>query len=136
MHKKLFFLLMIVLPGILGAQGTSSGGVDRKMLIAEMLSNVPEHVLTAVTIALDPETRVEAHSHEGFVYVYVLEGTVRSQIDGEDIIEYNAGESWVEPPGVIHTLTHNPSTTHKATILAVFVAREGARLTTSGELEK
>lgn len=111
-----------------------SNAVARKMLMSEILPHIPDHMLTAVTVEINPGTSVPAHKHEAFVYVYVLEGKVRSQLDNEEVVEYQAGESWVEPPGVTHSLTENPSETDKAKILAVFIAKQGAKLTTSGEI--
>jgi quercetin dioxygenase-like cupin family protein len=43
---------------------------------------------------------------------------------------YRAGASFFEPPGAVHLLAENMSATESARILAVFVADEGATLTT------
>ena len=43
---------------------------------------------------------------------------------------YRAGESFFEPPGIVHLLAENMSASEPARILAVFVADEGATLTT------
>jgi quercetin dioxygenase-like cupin family protein len=73
---------------------------------------------------------VPKHHHAGYVFAYVLSGTVRSQLNGGKIKDYKTGQSWVEPPGTEHTLTENPSATRPASLLAVFVAPDGATLTT------
>ena len=67
-------------------------------------------------------------SHSGFASV--LEGTVRSQLNGGDVIEYSAGQSGVESSGTVHTRTEHPSQTMPARHLAVFIAPTGAQLTT------
>lgn len=108
--------------------------VIRQRVSAHALPNVPGHMLTAVTIELGPSVNVPAHRHEAFVLAYVLEGTVLSQLGDAEPVEYRAGESWVEPLGVVHSLTQNSSDTDSAKILAVFVAKDGAELTTSGAL--
>lgn len=115
--------------------GDPTSPVGRQVVHAAALPNVPGHTLTAVTVDLPPGVTVPSHKHEGFVFVYVLEGTVRSQLDDMEAVEYGIGETWVEPPGAIHTLTQNPSATDNARLLAVFVAKEGAKLTTSGKLD-
>lgn len=107
--------------------------ITQKMLAKEALSNIPGHNLTAVTVQLEPGVTVPTHAHAGFVFVFVLEGTIVSQLNKNEIIEYKAGESWVELPGTIHSLTKNPSKTAKAKLLAVFVAKEDAKLTTMGD---
>ncbi len=136
MQRILILLFVIVFAGLSSAETPSFSGVDRKSLVSEALSNVPGHAFNAITVTLDPNTSVGAHAHDAFVYAYVIEGSIRSQIDDGEIIEYTVGDSWTEPRGVIHTLTHNPSATDKATILVIFVGRAGARLTTSGDINK
>ena len=61
---------------------------------------------------------------------YVLEGAIRSKVnDGPETV-YQAGESWIEPPGAAHSVSANASATEPARLLAVFVADDGAELTT------
>ena len=43
---------------------------------------------------------------------------------------YKAGESFFEPPGSEHLVSENASVTEPASMLAVFVADDDARLTT------
>jgi quercetin dioxygenase-like cupin family protein len=54
----------------------------------------------------------------------------RSQLNDGKVVEYRAGQYWVEPPGAKHTLTQNPSRTMPACLLAAFIARSAAQLTT------
>jgi hypothetical protein len=42
---------------------------------------------------------------------------------------YKAGESFFEPPGSEHLVSENASATEPASLLAVFVADDGAQLT-------
>jgi len=67
------------------------------------------HNLTAVVVAFEPRVSAPSHTHGGFVFVYVLEGTVRSQLDNGEVQDFKKGDSWIEPPGTIHSETHNPS---------------------------
>ena len=43
---------------------------------------------------------------------------------------FKVGESFFEPPGAIHLVSENASSTEPAELIAVFVADEGATLTT------
>ena len=132
----LTLLLASTLEASMATGGEAAIGVSRQMVRTAMLPNIPGHKLTAVSVELAPGVRVPSHVHDGFVFVYVLEGSVRSQLGEAEVVEYKAGDSWVEPPGNAHTLTHNPSLTDVARILAVFVAKEDAQLTTSGEISR
>ncbi|MFD2205107.1 cupin domain-containing protein [Kiloniella antarctica] len=108
----------------------------RQLLLKETLTNVPGHNLTAITVELAPGNVSPAHEHNGFVFVYVLSGKVRSQLGNAQAVDYVTGDSWVEPPGVVHTLTQNLSDKEVAKLLAVFVHKSGSKLTTSGEIEQ
>lgn len=118
--------------GAVRAEGHET--ISRALTAQSELPNVPGHALTAVTVTLAPGAAAAPHSHDAFVFVYVLEGAVRSQLDDEDPRDFSSGESWIEPPGVLHTLTQNLSETRPAKLLAVFVAKSGASLTTSGPI--
>ena len=70
------------------------------------------------------------HPHAGSVFAYVLSGAIRSQTStGGPAKVYEAGESFFEPPGSEHLVSENASATEPASLLAVFVADDGAKLT-------
>lgn len=114
--------------------------IQRKRLSSTALPNLPNHSLTSVVIELKPGSSAPSHQHEGFVFVYVIKGKVLSQLNRpsqlnqEGPVAYASGDSWVEHPGDQHTITRNLSNNESAKILAVFVAENGAKLTTSGEI--
>jgi len=134
MHRKVkvvFYFLALVFSLVTSVVIASERpvGVSKKIINISDLENVTGHNLTAITVVLEPDVRVPTHIHAGFVFLYVLEGAVRSQLNHGEVVLFTTGQSWVEPPGTIHSLTHNPSTTEKAKILAVFVAKEDSTLT-------
>ena len=70
------------------------------------------------------------HHHAGSVYAYVLSGAIRSENSATGPARvYKAGESFFEPPGSQHLISANASTTEPASLLAIFVADDGATLT-------
>jgi quercetin dioxygenase-like cupin family protein len=52
----------------------------------------------------------------------VLQGAIRSQVDGGEARVFHAGESWTEAPGAHHMISENASSTKPAKLLAIFVA--------------
>ena len=108
--------------------------IERKLLSSTALPNLPNHSLTSVVIELKPGSSAPSHKHEGFVFVYVIKGKVLSQLNQADPVAYASGDNWVEHPGDQHAITRNLSKNESAKILAVFVAENGAKLTTSGEI--
>jgi quercetin dioxygenase-like cupin family protein len=107
------------------------GGSQVKPVIAEKLPNVPGKSLTAVVVSYAPGGKSARHHHAGSVFAYVLSGAIRSEVSGAGPAKvYKAGESFFEPPGSEHLVSENASDTEPASLLAVFVADDGARLTT------
>ena len=72
--------------------------------MSQVLPDDPERSLSAVVVALASGAKVGSHHHAGMVFAYVLEGTVRWQLNGGEVIEYRAGRYRVESPGAEHTL--------------------------------
>lgn len=128
------FLFAGYLAGAADAQaGETADGMTLTPITAELLPDDPEQTLTAVIVNLAPNARSASHRHAGIVFVYVLEGIVRSQLDSGELIEYRAGQSWSEPPGTVHSFMENPSRTLPARLLATIIATTGAQLTTYGK---
>jgi len=99
------------------------------VLLKQPLPNVKGKTFTAEIVYFPPSARAEPHRHgSAFVYAYVLEGTVRSQLAGEPVRTYHQGQNWVEPPGAHHLLTENPSPTRPAELLVTFISNTGAKL--------
>lgn len=131
---KMFFsvaLLAVLLSGTSSAKaGETSGGITLTPVTTQELPEYPDQTLTAFIVNLAPDARTGSHRHAGIVFVYVLEGAVRSQLNSGELIEYHAGQSWSEPPGTVHSFMENPSKTEPARLLATIIAPTGAQLTT------
>jgi quercetin dioxygenase-like cupin family protein len=95
---------------------------------SEPLAADPHKRVTSMEVEFPPNAFSPEHHHEADLYVYVLQGTIRSQLGGQPVMTYAAGQSFFEPDGSTHLFAENASTTEPAKILAVFVHREGARL--------
>jgi quercetin dioxygenase-like cupin family protein len=98
-------------------------------LLQQALPNVQGKTFTSAIVDFPPRARAMPHRHgQAFVYAYVLEGTVRSQLAGKPVTTYHQGENWIEQPGAHHVLTENTSRTKPAKLLVVFVSDTGAKL--------
>ena len=95
------------------------------------LPNVPGKSVTAVLVRYAPGEASGPHHHAGSVFAYVLSGAIRSEVSTAGPAKvYQTGESFFEPPGSDHLVSANASTTEPASLLAIFVADDGAVLTT------
>jgi len=94
------------------------------------LPNVPGKRVTIVRVFYGPGGLTRAHRHAGSVTAYVTKGEIRSQLAGGPVETFKVGQSFFEPPGAVHLVSANASITEPAELIAVFVADEGAQLTT------
>src|SRR3954464_5090197 len=113
--------------------GSAIAGDDVRPVFSGALPNVPGKGLTAVVVNYAPGGKSPAHHHAGSVFAFILSGAVRSEVTpGGAVKVYKAGESFFEAPGSSHLVSENASATEPASLLAVFVADEGAELTMPG----
>jgi quercetin dioxygenase-like cupin family protein len=94
------------------------------------LPNVPGKRVTIVRVFYGPGGFTRAHRHAGSVTAYISKGEIRSQLAGGPVETFKVGQSFFEPPGATHLVSANASNTEPAELVAVFVADEGAQLTT------
>lgn len=98
-------------------------------VLTKELLNAPGKTFTSALVTFPPGSHAVAHRHgDAFVYAYVLEGAVKSQLEGQPAHIYHHGENWTEEPGAHHLMTENTSQTNEAKLLVVFIAATGAQL--------
>ena len=104
--------------------------VTVRAVAAEGLPNVPGKKLTVLQVSYQPGAKSASHAHAGSVFAYVLSGKIRSEVSTLGPAKvYQAGEGFFEAPGSVHRVSENASDTEPASLLAIFVADEGAQLT-------
>ncbi|MET7332084.1 cupin domain-containing protein [Nonomuraea sp. NPDC005650] len=99
------------------------------ILYEQALPNVKGKTFTSAIADFPPGARAVPHRHgDAFLYVYVLEGTLRSRLSGQPVRTYRRGESFVEPPGSHHVLSENTSQTERAKLLVIFISDTGDKI--------
>jgi quercetin dioxygenase-like cupin family protein len=82
--------------------------------------------VTAVELRFAPGAPSSApHRHPGFVLGYVIEGAITFQLEGGPKQVLRAGEMFYEPPGSVHVMAGNASSTEPARALAMVFAEKG-----------
>jgi quercetin dioxygenase-like cupin family protein len=70
----------------------------------------------------------QPHQHRGFLFAYVLEGSVIAQVLGDGVSDevrtYRTGEMFYEPVGATHQVSRNASDTQPARLLAINLAKK------------
>jgi quercetin dioxygenase-like cupin family protein len=117
------------------ADSASGSSLNKVEVIASYaLPNVPGKRVTVVRVSYGPGGFTPPHRHGGSVTAYVTKGQIRSQLKGGPVETFEVGRSFFEPPGAMHLVSANASNTEPAELIAVFVADEGAELTTLVDL--
>jgi quercetin dioxygenase-like cupin family protein len=111
-----------------------AAGDDVTTVATEKLPNVPGKSITAIVVNYAPGAKSVKHHHAGSVLAYVLSGEIRSENSATGPARvYKAGETFFEPPGSEHLISENASATEPASLLAIFIADDGAELTVYDE---
>ena len=131
-HATIIVATMIALATGLTTVAAHAPGETVTPQFTHALPNVPGKSLTAVVVDYAPGAKSHSHRHapSAFIYAYVLEGHIRSQVDDQPAKVYAAGENFFEEPGAHHVISENASDSEPARLLAVFVANTGETLTT------
>ena len=109
------------------AAGASAPNAVRKMLIQHDLE-IPGYTAGIASVEVPPGGREGRHTHPGPLYVYVQEGSITVETDGQPTRTYKAGDTFFIEGGRIHEGINNGTVTYKS--LTSFVIPKGKPLTT------
>jgi quercetin dioxygenase-like cupin family protein len=113
------------------ASAAEGSPLDKVELIGSYpLPNVAGKRVTIVRVTYGPGGFSRPHRHAGSVTAYITRGEIRSQLGGGPVETFAVGQTFFEPPGSTHLVSANASNMEPAELIAVFVADEGAQLTT------
>jgi quercetin dioxygenase-like cupin family protein len=105
-------------------------GIRRTDLQRHDLS-VPGREVVQARVEIGPEAPFVKHTHPGEEIIYVLEGSLEYQIEGEPSMTCNAGDALTVPAGAIHAVRNVGS--GNAAELATYVVEKGKPLITLAE---
>ena len=123
MLKRFLAATVLAALAITGASADDRPGGKATVVFDHPLPNVPGKSVKGIVVEYPPGAASPAHTHakSAFIYVTVLEGAVRSSVNGSPEKIYRAGENFYENPGDLHGVSGNASDTEPARILAVFI---------------
>ena len=78
-----------------------------------------------LTVEYPPCMHAPPHRHPGWQFIYVLEGKVISQMEGEEPREYEAGQAWYEARDHLHLDIGNDSPDAWAKIAVFYLTEPG-----------
>lgn len=83
---------------------------------------------TMIEVTYPPGAESAAHQHPGPTFGYVVRGKIRWAINGEAPRVLEAGQSFFEPMGSVHSTAANASDTEPAVISVVILGKAGEPL--------
>jgi quercetin dioxygenase-like cupin family protein len=109
-------------------QAPALAGDSVSVLMKQPLADMAGKVATVLTVDYAPGAASDPHVHPGSVFAYVLEGTVITQLEGEQPMTYTKGQSWYELPKKPHMVSKNASVTEPAKLLVLLLSQVGEAL--------
>jgi quercetin dioxygenase-like cupin family protein len=101
-------------------------GNARRHVIRQELPGEPLRDISLIEVTYPPATGSPPHLHANGVMAFVVSGTIVSKVGDGAEQTFHAGDAWWEPPGAIHRVSRNASSTDPATLLAIYVAPKSA----------
>jgi quercetin dioxygenase-like cupin family protein len=120
-NKIVKLLLLCLIPGTLMAEEPKV-----TTLMSRELPDIPGREVLMITVEYPPGGSDPIHRHNAHGLIYVLDGTVVMQVEGEKQVMLTEGQTFYEGPDDIHVVGRNASNTEPATFLVFFVKDKGA----------
>ena len=100
-----------------------AAGTRQIELFKTTMSDVLGRVVTIRRTERDPGNSGDSHRHPGsHTFGYVLEGTYEVKIDNGPLRKLGPGEVFYEPPGALHAVSRNGSSTQPAKYLVISIS--------------
>lgn len=100
-----------------------------KVLFQKDLAGIPGKELLLTEVQVLPGGASAPHRHDANVLVYVLEGSLVMQVEGQEPVTIGPGETFYEGPDDVHLQSANASSTQPARFLAFLVKDKGRPVT-------
>jgi quercetin dioxygenase-like cupin family protein len=119
--NKIAFILSLALSSAMAFSGAHAGTGKATTLLVRELPDFPGKEGMVEVVDFAPGEVSQPHRHNADLFVYVLEGSVVTQVEGYAPKTVNAGEVFYESPTDVHTVSRNASATQPAKLLVFYV---------------
>ena len=128
--KKPHLFFGAYLAALLMLAAVPAGAADVKQLFTTDLADYPGKEARLLEVSYPPGARDMVHRHDAHAFVYVLEGQIVMQVQGQPAVTLNAGQTFYEGPGDVHVVGRNASDTEPAKFVVVLLKAKGAPVLT------
>ncbi len=125
MNKMVLFLLL-AFSSVLAFSSANAQVGTVKRLMTKDLPDVPGKEGMVEVVDFAPGEASKPHRHNADLFVYVLEGSVITQVKGGSPQTVHAGGVFYESPTDLHIVSRNASETQPAKLLVFYVKVKGA----------
>jgi len=118
-------LLFMPIGEVARAEEAKKEATTVKQLMTQDLAGIPGKEVVMLTVEYVPGGSSLPHRHDADVFVYVLEGSIVTQVDGQEPVTLKAGETFHESPTDVHRKSANASSSQPAKFLVLMVKDKG-----------
>jgi len=97
-HATAIAVSALIGAGIAGPTGAIAQDANTTQILQSELQGEPGREANIVTFDVEPGWQTERHIHPGHVFVYVTDGTIAVDVEGEEPRTVSAGEAFYELP--------------------------------------
>jgi quercetin dioxygenase-like cupin family protein len=124
--NKVAWVLSLAVCVSIASSGALAGTGKARTLIVKELPDFPGKDGMVEVVDFAPGEVSQPHRHNADLFVYVLEGTVETQVEGQAALNLKVGDVFYESPTDVHVVSRNTSTTKPARLLVFYVKNKGA----------
>ena len=128
--KTLNLYFRAFLTALLMLTAVPAEAADVKELFAIDLADYPGKEGRIIEVSYPPGARDVVHRHDAHAFVYVLEGQIVMQLNGQPAVTLKAGQTFYEGPTDVHVVGRNAGNTEPARFVVVLLKAKGAPILT------
>jgi quercetin dioxygenase-like cupin family protein len=124
--NKMALFQALTFSSLLAFSGANAGTGKATTLMTKNLPDFPGKEGMVEIVEFAPGEVSEPHRHNADVFVYVLEGSIITQVKGDNPQTVHVGDVFFESPTDVHSVSRNASETQPAKLLVFYVKVKGA----------
>lgn len=124
MNKTVLCLLLALSSVVASSSANAQVGTVTRLMTKD-LPDVPGKEGMVETVDFAPGEASLPHRHNADLFVYVLQGSIITQVKGGRTLTLHAGDVFHESPTDVHIVSRNASETQPAKLLVFYVKAKG-----------
>jgi quercetin dioxygenase-like cupin family protein len=110
----------------IGGRPVAAQGPEVKVLVTKDLTGAAGQEALVLMVEYGPGESEPVHRHNAQAFVYLLEGSVVMQVQGQPPVTLEAGDTFYEGRDDVHLVGRNASPTDRARFVVFLVKEKGA----------